>query len=102
MMLAFPGERRYDPTSGYISYTVLLDGEEITCAIDNAVVTLLCDEFIEPLQIFDSCHMLILEYTKKRLCGETSGFCGHILFREQRLSDSISVLKIDGSKNNGL
>ena len=59
-------------------------------AIKDAVVASLCDDFVDPLQTFDSCHMLILEYTRQRLCGKTTGICAHILFREQRYSGYLS------------
>ncbi len=83
MTLAFSGARTHDPEGGYVVYTVRLDGEEIECAIDDAVLGCLCDDFDDPIQIFDSCHMLILEYTRQKLCGENSGICSHIMLREQ-------------------
>src|SRR5208283_2189240 len=63
MTLAFSGARTHDPEGGFVVYTVRLDGEEIECAIDDAVLGCLCNAFDDPIQIFDSCHMLILEYT---------------------------------------
>jgi hypothetical protein len=83
MTLAFCGTRTHDPEGAFVVYTVRLDGEEIECAIDDAVLGKLCDAFDDPIQIFDSCHMLVLEYTRQKLCGENSGVCAHIALREQ-------------------
>ena len=82
MMLTFSNKRTHESEISSVVYSVLLDGEEIGCAIEDTVLAVLCDDFADPLQTFDSCRMLILEYTRQRLCGETTGICAHILLRE--------------------
>jgi|GEM_PF-6557505 hypothetical protein len=86
MTLSFAGARTHEPDSQCVEYTVFLDGEEIECAIDDGAIASLCDEFVDPLQSFDSCHMLILEYTRRKLCGETTGICARIALRERSYS----------------
>lgn len=86
MTLTFSGARTHEPDTLCVEYTVFLDGEEIECTIDDAVVASLCDESPDPLQTFDSCHMLILEYTRQKLCGVTTGICARIGLRGQSCS----------------
>jgi hypothetical protein len=74
-MLSFGGLRAHERETSSVAYTVILDGEEIACAIADSAVSALCDEFDDPLLCFEACRMLILEYTRLSLCGDTGGFC---------------------------
>jgi hypothetical protein len=86
MMLVFSGTRTHDPDNLCVAYSVLLDGERIECAIDDAILGSLCDAYDDPVQTFDSCRMLILEYTRQRLRGTTTSICDHIALRDRRHS----------------
>jgi len=88
-MIKYSGERMYEPDSSCIVYTVSYDGEETECSIDEAILVSLCDEFATPIQIFDACHMIILEYTRQRLNGEMDGVCAHIELRKPLCSEGL-------------
>ena len=99
MRLTQSGARHHDSDTLCVRYSVMLDGEEIECSIDDTAIASLCDEYADPLQTFDSCHMLILEYTRQRLCGKTADICAYITLHEQRQSGNFPEGRNYGLEN---
>jgi hypothetical protein len=83
MVITFSGSRIHDPSKSCILFGVVIDGEEVECAIGDDVLKSLCDDYYDTEQIFDSCHMAILDYTRQKLCNQKNDISDQIITRDR-------------------
>jgi len=81
MTMTFSGSRTYDSEQSCVCFEVLLDGDKIECTINEGVLQSLCDEYDDALSTFDSCHMAILDYTRRKMCDDRNSISDQIMIR---------------------
>jgi hypothetical protein len=71
MTITYAGKASYDPLASAILYDVSIDGAVVHCSFAKEFLAFCVDDFGDPLDIFNSCRLLMLEYTKYcfRKCG---------------------------------
>ncbi|MGO8692620.1 MAG: DUF1488 family protein [Rectinemataceae bacterium] len=81
MTITFSGSRTYDSEKSCVRFEVLMNGDKIACTIEEKVLQSLCDESNDALSTFDSCHMAILDYTRRKICDERNYISDRIMIR---------------------
>jgi hypothetical protein len=64
MTITYSGTARYDPSARAILYDVRIDDAVVHCSFAKDALAFCVDDSGDPLDIFNSCRLLMLEYTK--------------------------------------
>jgi hypothetical protein len=64
MTITYDGTARHDPSARAILYNVRIDDTIVHCSFATDALAFCVDDLGDPLEIFNSCRLLILAYTK--------------------------------------